>query len=116
MAGKDCVFCSIINGDIPSNTVYEDDMIKAFRDIQPQAPVHIVIVPKKHIKSANEIDSAAAEYIAHIFKKIPQIAKEQGIAEDGYRIINNCGKNGGQTVEHIHFHLLGGKNLGEGLV
>ena len=94
----DCVFCSIINGEIPSKTVYEDEMIKAFCDIEPQAPVHIVIVPKKHIKSANEIDAQNAAYVARIFEKIPQIAREQGIAADGYRIINNCGKNGGQTV------------------
>ena len=112
----DCVFCSIINGDIPSKTVYEDEMIKAFCDIEPQAPVHIVIVPKKHIKSANEIDAQNAAYVVRIFEKIPQIAREQGIAADGYRIINNCGKNGGQTVEHLHFHLLGGRELGAGLV
>lgn len=112
----DCVFCSIINGAIPSKTVYEDDMIKAFCDIEPQAPVHIIIVPKKHIKSANEIDAETSAYAARIFEKIPQIAREAGIAEDGYRIINNCGKNGGQTVEHLHFHLLGGRDLGSGLV
>lgn len=112
----DCVFCSIIDGAIPSKTVYEDDMIKAFCDIEPQAPVHIIIVPKKHIKSANEIDSESGAYVARIFEKIPQIAREAGIAEDGYRIINNCGKNGGQTVEHLHFHLLGGRDLGIGLV
>lgn len=112
----DCVFCSIIDGAIPSKTVYEDDMIKAFCDIEPQAPVHIIIVPKKHIKSANEIDSESVAYVARIFEKIPQIAREAGIAEDGYRIINNCGKNGGQTVEHLHFHLLGGRDLGSGLV
>ena len=114
--GMECIFCSIINGEIPSKTVYEDDMIKAFCDIEPQAPVHIIIIPKIHIKSANEIDEEASRYIAHIFAKIPQIAMEQGIAEDGYRIINNCGKNGGQTVEHLHFHLLGGKDLGAKLV
>lgn len=112
----DCIFCSIINGDIPSKTVYEDDKIKAFCDIEPQAPVHIIIIPKKHIKSANDVTAEDAEYIAHIFAKIPQIASEQGIADDGYRIINNCGKNGGQTVEHLHFHLLGGRDLGAGLV
>lgn len=111
-----CVFCSIINGDIPSKTVYEDDMIKAFCDIEPQAPVHIIIIPKKHINSANEVSAEDTKYIAHIFEKIPQIAREQGISEEGYRIINNCGKNGGQTVEHLHFHLLGGRDLGAKLV
>lgn len=111
-----CIFCEIINGNIPSRTVYEDDMIKAFHDIEPQAPVHVIIVPKKHIASANEVSGEDAGYIAHIFECIPKIAKELGIAEDGYRIINNCGKNGGQTVGHIHFHLLGGKDLGAQLV
>lgn len=112
----DCVFCSIINGDIPSNTVYEDDMIKAFRDIEPQAPVHIIIVPKAHISSANEIDAAGAKYIARIFEVIPELAKKEGIDQSGYRIINNCGADGGQTVGHLHFHLLGGRNLGTQLV
>ncbi|MBS7298504.1 MAG: histidine triad nucleotide-binding protein [Eubacteriales bacterium] len=112
----DCVFCAIINGDIPSKTVYEDDMIKAFYDIEPQAPVHIIIIPKLHIASANEIGEDEAKYVAHIFAKIPQIAKEAGIAENGYRIINNCGKDGGQTVGHLHFHLLGGRDLGAKLV
>ncbi len=112
----DCIFCKIVNGDIPSNTVYEDDLIKAFRDISPQAPVHIIIIPKEHIPSANGINEDNSKYIARIFEKIPEIAKAENIAEDGYRIINNCGENGGQTVNHLHFHLLGGKNLGEKLV
>ncbi len=111
-----CIFCGIINGDIPSKTVYEDDMIKAFYDIEPQAPVHIIIIPKLHIASANEIGSEEAKYIAHIFAHIPQIAKDAGISESGYRIINNCGKDGGQTVGHLHFHLLGGRDLGAKLV
>ncbi len=112
----DCIFCKIIAGDIPSTVVYEDDLIKAFRDISPQAPVHIIIIPKVHISSANEINTENSKYIARIFEKIPEIAKSEGISEDGYRIINNCGENGGQTVKHLHFHLLGGKNLGEKLV
>ncbi|MBQ7794679.1 MAG: histidine triad nucleotide-binding protein [Clostridia bacterium] len=112
----DCLFCSIIKGDIPSTTVYEDDLIKAFADISPQAPVHIIIIPKMHIASANEINSEGAKYVAHIFEKIPEIAAAQGIAESGYRIINNCGKDGGQTVNHLHFHLLGGRDLGAKLV
>ncbi len=112
----DCIFCKIISGDIPSNTVYEDDLIKAFADIAPQAPVHIIIIPKIHIASANELTADNSKYVARIFEKIPEIAKEQGVASDGYRIINNCGTNGGQTVNHLHFHLLGGKSLGEKLV
>ncbi len=112
----DCVFCGIINGQIPSKTVYEDDLIKAFCDIEPQAPVHIVIVPKIHIASANEIGEKEAVYVAHIFSKAKEIAKSQGIDQSGYRIINNCGKDAGQTVSHLHFHLLGGKDLGAKLV
>lgn len=111
-----CIFCEIINGNIPSQTVYEDDMIKAFKDIEPQAPTHIVIVPKVHIESANGINAENSAFIAHIFEAIPQIAEKEGIASDGYRIINNCGKNGGQTVGHLHFHLLGGRDLGAKLV
>ncbi len=105
----DCLFCKIIDGDIPSTKVYEDDMVLAFRDIEPQAPEHIVVVPKKHIESANEITAENSRYVAAIWEKIPQIAKELGFAADGYRVVNNCGKNGGQTIPHLHFHILGGK-------
>ena len=107
----DCLFCKIINGEIPSKKVYEDDMIYAFYDIEPQAPEHVIIVPKQHIKSANEITSQNADYIRAIWEKIPHIAKELGIAENGYRVVNNCGEYGGQTVGHIHFHLLGGRKF-----
>lgn len=112
----DCIFCKIVTGDIPSKTIYEDDMIKAFHDIEPQSPVHIIIVPKKHIESANAINPDNSGYVAAIFEKIPEIAKLAGISESGYRIINNCGKDGGQTVMHLHFHLLGGKDLGMDIV
>ncbi len=105
----DCLFCKIIDGEIPSTKVYEDDMVLAFRDINPQAPEHIVVIPKTHIESANEITSANSEYVAAVWEKIPHIAKELGFAADGYRVVNNCGKNGGQTVPHLHFHILGGK-------
>ena len=107
-----CIFCKIVAGEIPSSKVYEDDKILAFNDIEPQAPVHIIIIPKEHIPSANAINESNADVIAHIFKVIPEIAKEAGIAENGYRIVNNCGKDGGQTVEHIHFHLTGGREFG----
>ncbi len=107
-----CIFCKIIAGEIPSSKVYEDDKILAFNDIEPQAPVHIIIIPKEHISSANEINENNAEVIAHIFTKIPEIAKQAGVAESGYRVVNNCGKDGGQTVEHIHFHLTGGREFG----
>lgn len=113
---EDCIFCKIINGDIPSSKVYEDDKIFAFNDINPQTPVHILIVPKTHICCANAVTADNADVVAHIFTKIGEIAEAAGIKDDGYRIINNCGKNGGQTVMHLHFHLLGGKDLGEKLV
>lgn len=108
----DCIFCKIINGEIPSAKVYEDDMCLAFLDISPQAPKHAVIIPKEHIKSANEINEKNSAAVAHIFEKLPEIAKELGIYESGYRLVNNCGKDGNQTVEHLHFHLLGGRLLG----
>lgn len=106
-----CIFCSIINGDIPSNKVYEDDNMLAFRDINPQAPEHIVVVPKSHIESANEINSGNIKYVAAIWEQIPKIAADLGFAKDGYRVVNNCGENGGQTVPHLHFHILGGKKF-----
>ncbi|MBR5270716.1 MAG: histidine triad nucleotide-binding protein [Clostridia bacterium] len=105
----DCLFCKIIAGEIPSEKVYEDDLIYAFYDIDPQAPEHVIIVPKEHINGANDITSENAKHIAAVWEKIPEIAKMLGIANDGYRVVNNCGKNGGQTVNHIHFHLMGGR-------
>lgn len=112
----DCIFCKIINGEIPSKKVYEDDKVLAFLDIEPQAKEHIIIIPKQHISCANEITAENSACVAHIFEVIGQIAKERGIAESGYRVINNCGEDGGQTVPHLHFHLLGGENLGAKLV
>ncbi len=106
-----CVFCEIINGNIPSEKVYEDDTIVAFKDNNPVAPVHILIVPKQHIKDLNEINEENSSLVAHIFEKISEIAKSQGITS--YRVINNCGKDAGQSVEHLHFHLLGGVKMGE---
>lgn len=110
----DCLFCKIVNGDIPSNKVYEDEKMLAFHDIAPQTPTHVVIIPKTHICCADDINSDNCDVIGHIFSKIPVIAKELGL--DGYRIINNCKENGGQTVMHLHFHLLGGKKLSENIV
>lgn len=106
----DCIFCKIVKGEIPSKKAYEDDKIIAFFDIQPQAPVHIVIIPKEHIESMNSITAENSDVVAHIFEVIPQIAKENNL-DDGYRIVSNCGANGGQTVFHLHFHLLGGHAL-----
>lgn len=113
---QDCIFCKIINGEIPSSKVYEDEKIYAFKDVNPQTPVHVLIVPKEHICCANEITAENVGAVAHIFSKMGEIADIVGIKDEGYRVINNCGKNGGQTVMHLHFHLMGGKNLGEKLV
>ena len=107
----DCIFCKILDGSIPSKKVYEDDMMLAFHDIEPAAPVHVVMIPKKHIESADALDESNIKYAAHILLKAPEIAKSLGLT-DGYRIVNNCGPDAGQTVFHIHFHLMGGKTLG----
>lgn len=109
-----CVFCEIIKGNIPSSKVYEDDMMVAFKDLNPVAPVHILAVPKCHIECVNDISGENSKYVAHIFEKLGVIAKEQGI--ESYRIINNCGSDAGQTVMHLHFHLIGGIDLGEKLI
>ncbi len=107
-----CVFCKIIDGSIPSNKVYEDDKMLAFHDIAPEAPVHVVMIPKAHITSVDALNAENIDYIAHIFSKAGEIAKSVGL-ENGYRIVTNCGADGGQTVFHIHFHLMGGKKLGK---
>ena len=105
---NDCIFCKIINGEIPSNKVYEDERVYAFRDINPAAPVHILIVPKEHICCANKLEESHKELLGHIILTAKKIAEAEGVAEDGYRIINYCGENAGQTVFHLHFHLLAG--------
>ncbi|MBQ4092791.1 MAG: histidine triad nucleotide-binding protein [Firmicutes bacterium] len=109
---NDCIFCKIINGDIPSKKVYEDDDILAFEDINPMAKVHILIIPKKHIETAADLCPEDAAVIGKIYLVAKQIAEEKGMAENGYRIVNNCKAHGGQEVYHIHFHLLGGEKLG----
>lgn len=106
----DCIFCKIIAGEIPSNRVYEDEKVFAFRDINPQAPVHVLIVPKKHMRNILECD---AETAAALTKAVGEIAKAEGVAQDGFRVLTNCGRNGCQSVEHLHWHLLGGKQLSE---
>ncbi len=108
----DCLFCKIIEGVIPSKKVYEDDMCLAFYDIAPQAPVHILVIPKCHIASCDEIDEGNSGYVAHIFEKIPYIAKEAGLVK-GYRVITNCGEDACQSVKHLHFHIVGGAQLSE---
>lgn len=106
----DCLFCKIINGNIPSTKIYENEFVYAFADIAPQAPFHAVIVPKQHISSANEINAENSHLIAKIFEAVAEIAKQENL-ENGYRVVNNCGDDGGQTVGHIHFHLLARRNL-----
>ena len=108
----DCLFCKIIRGEIPSAKVYEDDAVFAFRDIAPQAPVHVLIVPKEHIASANEITEKTAATVAAIFTAIPKIAAAEGL-ENGYRVITNSGEDACQSVKHLHFHLVGGTKLSE---
>ena len=107
---SDCLFCKIIAGVIPSTKVYEDETVYAFRDIAPQAPTHILVVPKAHIDSCNGITAENSAVAAHIFEVIPQIAAAEGLT-NGYRVVSNCGPHAGQTVHHLHFHILGGKTL-----
>ena len=108
----DCLFCKIIEGTIPSKKVFEDDYVYAFRDIEPMAPVHILVVPKIHIPSADGVTAENSVYVARIFEAIPKIAAAEGLA-NGYRVITNCGEDACQTVKHLHFHILGGKKLPE---
>ena len=107
---SNCLFCKIIAGDIPSTKVYEDDSVLAFRDIAPQAPTHILVIPKSHIGSVAEINGENSAVVAHIFEVIAKVAKAEGL-ENGYRVVSNCGDHAGQTVHHLHFHILGGKQL-----
>ena len=108
---EDCLFCRIAAGEIPSTKVYEDDLVYAFRDIAPVAPVHVLIIPKEHVMSSlNDITDENSAIIAHIFKVAAKIAAELGL-DAGYRVVNNCGEDAGQTVKHLHFHLIGGKKL-----
>lgn len=111
----DCIFCKIISKKIGSDIIYEDDKTIAFRDVNPQAPVHFLVVPKQHLKSASEINEENSSLVSDCFVLIAKLADQEGLSE-GYRVINNCGKNGGQTVPHIHFHVLAGKPMGERIV
>lgn len=113
---EDCLFCKIVKEEIPSQKVYEDEYILAFKDIQPAAPIHILVIPKKHINSLADMQNGDEEIIGKIYRVINKIAEEQGFKENGYRVIVNCGKDGGQEVMHLHFHLLAGKELGEKIV
>ena len=109
---NDCLFCKILKGEIPSAKVYENEFVYAFRDIAPQAPVHVLIIPKTHIPSADAINAQNSVAVAKVFEAIPAVAKAEGLT-NGYRVITNCGEDGCQSVRHLHFHLLGGKKLPE---
>ena len=109
-----CIFCKIIAGEIPSAKVYEDDYVFAFKDINPQTPVHILVVPKQHMESADAVNGENSVYVAKIFEAIPRIAAEAGLA-NGYRVITNCGEDACQTVKHLHFHVMGGRALPENM-
>ena len=113
---EDCIFCKIIKGEIPSDKVYEDDDILAFKDINPAAPIHILVIPKKHIKSLLQLEDKDYELVGKIQKVINKLAKQLNIEEEGFRVIVNCGKNAGQEVMHLHYHLLAGKKLGEKII
>ena len=107
---SNCLFCRIIAGEIPSDKVYEDELVYAFRDIAPQAPTHILVIPKVHLDSVGAVNSENSHVVAHIFTVIPKIAQAEGLT-GGYRVVSNCGPDAGQTVPHLHFHILGGKAL-----
>ena len=113
---EDCLFCKIIKGEIPSTKVYEDEDILAFEDINPAAPIHTLVIPKKHITSLAHMEKEDEEIIGKIYGVINKIAEEKGVKEKGYRVIVNCGKDGRQEVMHLHFHLLAGRELGEKIV
>ena len=107
---SDCLFCKIITGEIPSAKVYEDEVVFAFRDINPQAPTHVLVVPKAHIADCNGVSAENSDVVAHIFEVIPKTAGAEGWT-NGDRVVSNCGADAGQTVQHLHFHILGGKQL-----
>jgi histidine triad (HIT) family protein len=111
MADSDCVFCRIVEGEIPSEKLYEDERVLAFHDIAPAAPVHFLVIPKTHIRTADEVREEHGDLIAHMFLTCTRLAREQGLVDPGYRIIMNMGEGGGQTAWHIHFHVLGGRQL-----
>ena len=111
----DCIFCKIAAGEIPSSKIYEDDKILAFRDINPEAKVHVLVIPKEHIPSMDAVTEENCAVVAHIFTKIPAIAREAGVT-NGYRVISNCGPDAAQSVQHLHFHILGGEKLPEHIV
>ena len=113
---EDCIFCKIINKEIPSEVVYEDEKVIAFKDINPLAPVHVLVVPKKHIETLLDVSAEDSKLIAHIYQTINKIARDNGFAENGFRVIVNCGEDSGQEVMHIHFHVVAGQKLGTKII
>ena len=111
----DCVFCQIVAGRIPSEILYQDEEVVAFRDINPQAPTHLLIIPKKHIPSLADVSEAESSLMSHMVNIANQLVKKEGVAESGYRLVINCGKQGGQLVPHLHLHVLGGRQLAGGM-
>ena len=108
----DCIFCKIAGKEIPSTIVYEDEQVLAFKDLEPQAPVHVLVIPKKHVESVAALQEEDKELAAHILVEvIPKLAKDLGVAEKGFRVVTNTGEEGGQSVKHLHFHLLGGRSM-----
>ena len=108
---SNCIFCKIVAGEIPSEQLYADERVIAFRDIEPQAPQHVLIIPRKHIPTLLDLEPADADLVGHVFRVAAQLAEELGIAADGFRVVNNCNQQGGQVVWHLHFHLLGGRQM-----
>ena len=113
---EDCIFCKIINGEIPANMVYEDEEILAFYDVNPVAKIHILVIPKKHIESLSKVKEEDEVIIGKIYRVINKIAEEKGFKEDGYRVVVNCGKDAGQEVMHLHFHILAGQKMGTKII
>lgn len=113
---KDCLFCKIAAKEIDSKIVYENDYVLAFNDIKPEAPVHVLVIPKIHIQDLNNVSDENIKYVSEVIKAIKEVAKITDIEEDGYRVISNVGENGGQVIPHLHFHVIGGKHLGAKIV
>ena len=111
MSGQDCLFCRIVDGDIPADIIYQSDSAIAFRDINPQAPTHVLIIPRRHISTINDLDAGDEELVGSLYLAAKEIAREEGLSDDGYRVVMNCGEGAGQSVFHLHLHLLGGRTL-----
>ena len=111
MSEQDCLFCKVLNGDIPADIVYESDSAIAFRDINPQAPTHVLVIPRKHVATINDLDEENQEIVGSLYLAAKDIARAEGLSDEGYRVVMNCNEGAGQSVFHIHLHLLGGRAL-----